>query len=239
MINEKPVNLEELNNYIQSINPDAFGTGLRISYTEDGLALTDGTLHMTGDFTNMLPRLKRNNLLGEMVVKAAKIKGEEKQLTVLDATAGMGEDSLLLAAAGFRVLLYEYDPIIAALLHDTLMRAALIPELSDAVSRMELHQENSIEAMSTLTDAEKPDVILLDPMFPERQKSGLIKKKFQLLQQLERPCSDEADLLGAAIKVKPRKIIIKRPLKGPYLAGVKPSYSLSGKAIRYDCMINI
>ena len=44
---------------------------------------------------------------------------------------------------------------------------------------------------------EIPDVILLDPMFPERRKSALIKKKFQLLQKLERPCADGEELLSA------------------------------------------
>ncbi|MDD7203656.1 MAG: class I SAM-dependent methyltransferase, partial [Coriobacteriaceae bacterium] len=29
-------------------------------------------------------------------------------------------------------------------------------------------------------------------------------------------------------------VVVKRPPKGPYLAGVKPSYSLDSKAIRYD-----
>ena len=155
-------------------------------------------------------------------------------LRAVDATAGMGEDALLLAAAGFEVTLFEYNPIIAALLQDTLRRAADLPELKEAVSRMTLICGDSTLAMPALDPA--PDVILLDPMFPARSKSGLIKKKFQLLQQLERPCSDEDELLTAAMAVRPKKLVIKRPLKGPFLAGVKPGYSLSGKAIRYDCM---
>ena len=84
-----------------------------------------------------------------------------------------------------------------------------------------------------------PDLIYLDPMFPQRRKSGLIGKKLQLLQKLEQPCSaqEEADLLDAAMAVHPRRIVIKRPLKGPYLNGKKPHYSLEGKAIRYDCFV--
>ena len=82
-----------------------------------------------------------------------------------------------------------------------------------------------------------PDLILLDPMFPGRQKSALVKKKFQLIQHLEQPCSNEEELLQAAIAAKPKKIIIKRPSKGPFLSGRKPSYSLDGKNIRYDCII--
>ncbi|MCQ2385968.1 MAG: class I SAM-dependent methyltransferase, partial [Clostridia bacterium] len=79
-----------------------------------------------------------------------------------------------------------------------------------------------------------PDVIFLDPMFPERRKSGLVKKKFQLIHYLERPCENEADMFWAAFDLSPRKIAVKRPVKGAFLAGVKPSYSLPGKAVRYD-----
>ena len=219
------------------INNISLPGGLRLEYTDKGLTLTDGELTLTADLTHMLPRLKPNNLNGEMLIKAAKIKNAEGALTLLDATAGFAEDSLLLAAAGFNVSLYEYDPVIGALLEDALKRAEDVPELTDIVERMTLYKEDSIRAMREMKEA--PDVILLDPMFPERKKTGLIKKKFQLLQRLEAPCSEESELLSAALALKPQKLIIKRPLKGPFLDGRRPSYSLSGSAIRYDCFINI
>jgi len=208
---------------------------LYLKLGNDGLSLTDGKLLLRGDFTDNLSRLKQSNLEREMLVKASRLKGIDHTPTLIDATAGMGEDSLLLAASGFRVMLYEYDLIIASLLEDTLLRAASIPELSNIVSRMELHIESSIDAMQHLDFI--PDIILLDPMFPERTKSALVKKKFQLLQRLEHPCSDEDTLLKAAIVARPHKIVIKRPVKGPFLAGIKPDYSLTGKAIRYDCIL--
>ena len=43
--------------------------------------------------------------------------------------------------------------------------------------------------------------------------------------------------MDAALAANPRKIVVKRPLKGPYLAERKPSYSLDGKTIRYDCIV--
>jgi len=110
-----------------------------------------------------------------------------------------------------------------------------IPELKEAVGRMKLVCGDSTEGMRKLDF--KPDIVLLDPMFPARQKSALIKKKFQLIQRLESPCSTEEQLLDAAVAADPKRIVIKRPLKGPYLADRKPSYSLEGKAIRYDCFV--
>ena len=82
-----------------------------------------------------------------------------------------------------------------------------------------------------------PDVVYLDPMFPERRKSAAVKKKFQLIHHLEAPCQDEDALLAAAISAAPRKVVVKRPAKGPNLAGVKPSHSLAGKAVRYDVIL--
>lgn len=209
--------------------------GLELLYTEDGLTLTDGKLSIMVDFRDMLPRLKQSNLQNEMQVKAARIKGQPMPQKIIDATAGFGEDSLILAAAGFDVDLYEFDDIIALLLEDGLNRAKDIPELAPIVSRMHFHHADSIQAMHSLDYL--PDSILLDPMFPSRSKSAMIKKKFQLLQKIERPCSIEEELLDAAIAARPKRIIIKRPLKGPFLAGKKPSYSLEGKAIRYDCFV--
>ncbi len=200
--------------------------------TGEGLTLSDGKNAVRGDFTRLLPRIRRGNLAGEHLVRAVKIKGIDEPL-VVDATAGLGEDAFLLAAAGCRVLLFERDSVIAALLEDALERAKRDPETAPIASRMTLYKEDSILALPTLS----PDVVLLDPMFPERKKSALVKKKFQLLHLLERPCEDERALLDASLAARPKRIVIKRPAKGPYLAGVKPSFSLSGSAVRFDCIV--
>ncbi len=206
---------------------------LRVS--ADGLTLEGDGQTMRCDLENMVRRLRRSNLSAELLVRAAKIKNADMPLTVIDATAGLGEDSLLLAAAGFKVKLYERNPVIAALLSDALGRAKDSADLKNIVCNMELFGCDSIEALGEIDY--RPDVIYLDPMFPEKTKNSLSKKKFQLLHHLEAPCSDEDDLLGAALAAHPRKIVIKRPLKGGYLAGKKPDYSLTGKTIRYDCIV--
>ena len=224
-----------LSEQIKQYNTKLAERGLSLIQKDEGLCLTDGELSIMADFRDMLPRLKKSNLEREMLVKAARIKGQQMPQTIVDATAGFGEDSLILAAAGFKVQLFEFDEVIALLLRDCLDRASQISELKDAASRMTLNVGDSVKAMKEL-DFE-PDIVLLDPMFPERQKSALIKKKFQLLQRLESPCSNEDELFEAAQLARPKRIVIKRPLKGPYLAGKKPSYSLEGKAIRYDCFV--
>ncbi|SFR75361.1 class I SAM-dependent methyltransferase [[Clostridium] aminophilum] len=216
------------------------------------------------DWRRMLPRLRYHNLSHEMLVKAAKatkLAAAEAAASddcgpaaapetddcarpwAFDCTAGMGEDSLILAAAGFRVTFCEYNPVVAEHLRECLKNALEDdenPQLRAIASRMELMEGDSVEIMKRLfseENAPRPDLILLDPMFPERKKSSLVKKKLQLIQQLEKPCADEETLLKTAMAAGAGRIIVKRPVKGPYLAGVKPSYSLSGKVIRYDCIV--
>ena len=204
--------------------------------TRDGrLTLVSGDLDMCADFERMLPRLKQSALAHEMLVKAARIKGMQAPLKAIDATAGFGEDSILLAAAGFDVTLFERDQIIAALLADAIGRATQSDQLSHIAARMHLIAKDSIAGLANISF--EPDVILLDPMFPAKRKDALAKKKLQLIQRLESPCSDEDALMAAALAANPKKIVVKRPLKGPHLAGKTPSYSLQGKTIRYDVIV--
>ncbi len=223
----------------------------------DGLVLTVGDLSLRADFSSMKRRIARHNLSRENAVRACALNinllnksqinmtAEENAAddtevparpVILDATAGLGEDSFLLAAAGAEVHLYERDPLTAALLRDSLERARKDPdpEIREAALRMHFHEEDSLRAMKELSFV--PDVVYLDPMFPERMKSGLVKKKAQILQALEKPCSaaEEEELIESARKTGAKRIVVKRPLKGPVLAGRKPDYSLDGSVVRHD-----
>lgn len=227
-----------------SADPASPAGRLCLKVSRAGLALARDGMELMPDFAEMLPRIKPGALQREMLVKAARIKGVERPRAV-DATAGLGEDSFLLAAAGFEVTLCEADPVIAALLADALARAAWDPSLAPIVARMRLVEGDSRDTLAALAaegaqnPGARPDVVYLDPMFPGRTKSAAVKKKFQLIHGLERPADplDEDALLRAALAARPRKIVVKRPVKGPHLAGVKPSHSIAGKAVRYDCIV--
>ena len=109
------------------------------------------------------------------------------------------------------------------------------------VENFKLLQGYFSETFRRLFGGGQAQLILTDPEDPlncaieiNAQPPG---KKLQLLQKLEAPCSDETELLEAAIQAGPKKVVIKRPLKGPYLADRKPAYSIRGKAVRYDCIV--
>ncbi|MCR4748598.1 MAG: class I SAM-dependent methyltransferase [Lachnospiraceae bacterium] len=208
---------------------------LILQYGSDGLSLTGDGMTLRADFSDMTDRLRPDRVKGEMINKAVGLKYLKDDPLIMDATAGFGEDSILMAAAGFRVVMFERNMIIAMLLKDALIRAQKVEELSDITTRLQLRCGDSIEAMNDKLI--QPDVIYLDPMFPQRNKSGLIKKKFQLLQKLENPCDEEEDLFDAACRLNPSKIIVKRPLKGNVLASRKPGYCIKGSTVRYDCYV--
>ena len=205
----------------------ARAAGLELRREECGLVLVGDGMELCADFATMLSRIRPDRLSGELLVKVARIKGQPAA-RVFDATAGLGEDSFLLAAAGFDVVL-----------EDALARAALDERLAPIAARMHLRQVNSVAELGRIAQGDecRPDVVYLDPMFPARQKSAAVKKKFQLLHHLECPCANEEELMAAALGVCPRKVVVKRPPKAPHLAGIKPSHSIEGKAVRYDCIV--
>ena len=184
--------------------------------TDAGLTLVGDNMELRCDFEEMLPRIKPGRLQQELLVKAAKVKGAQSP-TAIDCTAGLGQDSFLLAAAGFTVRMFERDETIAALLEDGLSRAGNNPVVSGVAKRMSLERGDSLQYLAALvkSDDVPPDVIYLDPMFPARQKSAAVKKKFQLLHVLENPCdeAEEETLIRAAFAAGPRKVVIKTPCR--------------------------
>lgn len=196
-----------------------------------GLSFMAKGQELKGDFSRLLSRVTGGHLQHEILLKAADRLGNMK---AVDATAGMGEDSFILAAGGYDVELFEHNPITAAVLSDALLRARNTPELKDIAKRMKLAEGDSKELLKKLSY--NPDIIYLDPMFPEKKKSAETKKKLQMLHQIELPCEDEEELVKAAIEAKPKRIIIKRPPDGDNLAGIKPTFFITRKAVRFDCI---
>lgn len=154
--------------------------------------------------------------------------------TVLDATAGLGRDAFVLAALGCTVTLVERDPVVAALLRDGLERALAEPDTAAVVHRMRLVEADAIELMGHLPAGERPDVVYLDPMFPARDKSALVKKEMRLFHRLLGEDRDPAGLLQAALKVARRRVVVKRPRLAPPVGAAAPSLVFTGKSTRFD-----
>ena len=169
---------------------------------------------------------------GQMIAKAVGIAPGIRP-TIIDATAGLGRDAFVLAELGCAMTLIERQPLIAALLDDGLQRASADPEVGPIVARMKLLCANAIELLGAW-ESEAPQVIYLDPMFPHRDKSALVKKEMRLFRPLAGDDNDAPALLDAALALATHRVVVKRPRKAPAIADKPPSYTLEGKSSRFD-----
>ena len=169
---------------------------------------------------------------GQMIAKAVGIQPGIRP-RVLDATAGLGRDAFVLATLGCEMVMFERQPLIAALLEDGLRRGFEDAEVRAIVERMRLQQGNAIELMRQW-QGEPPQVIYLDPMFPHRDKSALVKKEMRLFRPFVGDDLDAGALLEQALALASHRVVVKRPRKAPTIDGPKPGYSLEGKSSRYD-----
>jgi 16S rRNA (guanine1516-N2)-methyltransferase len=153
---------------------------------------------------------------------------------VLDATAGLGRDAFVLATLGCPVRLIERSPIIAALLQNGLQRAAADPEVAQIVARMTLVEGPAEHILRSLPTDQRPDVVYMDPMYPHRTKSALVKKEMRLFRAIVGEDEDAPALLSAALGCARRRIVVKRPRLAPAVEGPKPSMVIESKATRFD-----
>ena len=183
-----------------------------------GVAVSDLPKPVTLDFTKDVARRARQG--GETLAKAC---GAGKGLRVLDATAGLGRDALLLQAAGAKVTACERSAALRFWLQENLHAAGLSLEVSP------------LDAVDLLAN-ESFDVIYLDPMFPHKAKSAAVGAESRVLQAFAAPPSldEETQLLENAIARCVYRVVVKRPIKAPPLAERAPSASLKGKAVRFD-----
>jgi len=200
---------------LQELGPEASGP-VRVDFLEGAVA--HRRLHGGGS--------------GQMIAKAVGIQPGVRPV-ILDATAGLGRDAFLLAQLGCPVTLIERHPLIGVLLTDGLERALGDPEVGAIVARMQLRLGNAADLLKTWAE-EAPQVIYLDPMFPRRDKSSLVKKEMRVFRPLVGADDDAPQLLQAALDLATHRVVVKRPRKAPPIEGQAPGYVLEGKSSRYD-----
>ena len=186
------------------------------------------------DFSGGAAQYRRTKGGGELIAKAV---NHTARPTVWDATGGLGRDSFVLASLGLSVHAFEQNPAVACLLSDGLTRALQDGGISDIAQRITLHFGDACALMPELAlQAGRPDVVYLDPMYPERQKSAAVKKEMAYFHQLlgSAQNTDDAELLAAARDVATKRIVVKRPRLGALLAQCTPAYQYSGKSTRFD-----
>lgn len=171
----------------------------------------------------------RNQLLARAVGLSNK-----KNLSVLDLTAGLGRDAFILAHLGCQLTMIERHPVIAALLEDGMARAK--KEAWFQALNLTLIKTDAQHYLKNLNQNTLPDVIYLDPMYPERKKSALVKKEMRVLRELAGNDTDANECLSTALTLPwaKKRVVVKRPRLAPTLAGPEPTLVFSGKSTRFD-----
>jgi len=82
--------------------------------------------------------------------------------------------------------------------------------------------------------ASAPDVIYIDPMYPDRKKSALVKKDMQILQHLHDRDDKSSELLECALQYAKKRVVVKRPVQAETLNSRKPNTCIKSKKTRYD-----
>ncbi len=219
---------------------------LALCADEQGLWLCANGMKMQPDWKAEVPRLKRASLKSEMIARACQL-GEAPQL--IDATAGLGHDSLLMAHLGAHVTLLERHPILFTLLEDAHNQAKQDPFLSKIVERIQLiFSDSSDYLQACIQHHQQVNVIYLDPMFPQRdqhqntiKKQAQVKKQMQLLHLLlpEHGEMDLGDSLLPLAQQVAQRVIVKRPRHAVFLNQQTPDHQWLGDACRFDAYFQL
>ena len=183
---------------------------------------------LEGAYVHRLQQASRNK---EPLARAVGLKSDT-ECQVLDGTAGWGSDAVLLAKLGARVTAIERSPIVAALLADGLRRLNFAPAFSELAIHIEI--ADTVEYLKTTSTI--PDVIYLDPMFPETPNTAQVKKPMQLLQAFVGETLNAEKLVSAALSSGCKRVVVKRPTWAEFLLQ-KPSFAVPAGMIRFDVYV--
>ena len=171
---------------------------------------------------------------GQAIARAVGLK-RGRNPSVLDITAGLARDAYVLASLGCTLTLVERSPVLFTLVEDGIRRGMTDSAATSVLKNfMNLVNADSVLYMEHMDTETRPDVIYIDPMYPERKKSALVKKDMQILQRLLGKDQDAEKLLNTAMKCASDRVVVKRPLHAEPVGNLKPDTSISSKKTRYD-----
>ena len=217
----------------------------KLSWLSDGLSVAP-------EWDKLQRRVVSAGRKSELLLQAVKVTSDS---IVIDATAGFGHDSLILASTGAQVIMLEQQPLMALLLLVEQQRMSGLANWQKLMSRLQIINNDALSYFDSLNNVSAADqrklidVVYLDPMFPENSyqdsktgKGAKVGKHMQALHQLASPptLDEERQLLQSAQAVvsqngqKQGRVIVKRPQSAPLLAHQQPSESWHNEAVRFD-----
>ena len=219
---------------------------------KNALSWLSNGLSVAPEWDKLQRRIVSAGRKSELLLQAAKITSDSK---VIDATAGFGHDSLILASTGAQVVMLEQQPLMAMLLLVEQQRMSTVANWQKLMSRLQIINTDALSYFASVNSApisesnRAVDVVYLDPMFPEDSyqdsktgKGAKVGKHMQALHQLAHPptLDEEKQLLQSALAVvgydeqTSGRVVVKRPQFAPQLAHQSPSECWHNEAVRFD-----
>ena len=215
------------------------------------LSLSSEGLSVAPEWDKLQRRVVSAGRKSELILQAAKITADSQ---VIDATAGFGHDSLILASTGAQVIMLEQQPLMALLLLAEQQRMSQQPNWQKLMSRLIIINIDALSHFASMQDSiikkeTAINVVYLDPMFPadsfqdsKTGKGAKVGKQMQALHHLAQPptLGQEIALLNnaravvAINKENHSRVIVKRPQKAPFMANETPDESWHNAAVRFD-----
>ena len=155
---------------------------------------------------------------------------KQRNPQIIDCTAGLGRDSFSMAAAGGRVLAYERNPVLLALLQHEQARLRAGRRPPEQLAQLRIIAGDARTALQPSSC----DVVYLDPMYPDDRRHALAAMPMQILSAICGADSDAHELLPLALAAATRRVVVKRPRRASPLAGAAPSMTMQGKQARFD-----
>lgn len=204
-------------NYIELFD-SGLNTGIHVNFAEGALA----------------HRRQFGGGRGQAIARAIGLKHGSTP-SVIDITAGLARDAYILASLGCKVILVEQSVVLYTLVQDGILRGHANEASAEVLKNfMNLVNADAILYMEHMDKDTRPDVIYIDPMYPDRKKSALVKKDMQILQHLLGKDENASLLLKTALECVTRRVVVKRPVHAAPVSGTEPSTSISSKKTRYD-----
>jgi 16S rRNA (guanine1516-N2)-methyltransferase len=172
---------------------------------------------------------KKSSIQKELLAKAVGVKGAYRP-KVLDLTAGMLGDSLLMLSFGCEVWATERHPIIQFLIESALKNAQ-----HPKIKNFHFLQE---EAQNILKNPPSVDVIYFDPMFEDANERTSPKKEMRIFRDVVGVDQDARAVFQLALNLRPKRLVVKRPRHSVFLVQ-KPSVEYIGKSTRYDVYFSV
>lgn len=202
------------------------GSGFYIAYEGDELQLFKAG-EKRGATMRVADVERRLRLRTELARACGVVaRGAACRWRVLDAMSGWGVDGLTLAGLGCEVTASERSPIIAALNADLARRCAEV--VSKPPGAYEVRSGDGWRRLDS-----DWDVVYLDPMFEQRNKSAKPNKRLQYLAEIaardDRPLGD---WIARAKRHSHARVVVKRRRKDPPVGTA--DWTIQGTSVRYD-----